>query len=302
MQVNGCLEGVDSMFKDLFRTKPKYVTIRPQAVSIKQDSSAGLWEKCPNCENLIYKKGLEQSFYVCEKCDFHFRIDVWERLRQIVDEGTFEELHTDLVSDNPLGFPGYPEKLAQAREKTGLDEGLIAGRAVIQGNPCMLAIADFDFMAGSMGSVVGERVTRTFEVAMEQELAAVVFSAGGGGARMQEGVLSLMQMAKTSQAVERHHQEGLLYLSVLTNPTLGGVYASFASLGDFLLAEPGALIGFAGPRIVEEATRQKLPNGFQSAEFALEHGMIDKIVHRKDLRQVIGRILHMHRKGLVPSA
>jgi acetyl-CoA carboxylase carboxyl transferase subunit beta len=290
------------VFKDLFRAKPKYVTVRPQAVSVKQDTSAGLWQKCPHCGNLIYKKGLEKSFYVCEKCDFHFRIDVWERLRQVVDEGSFEEFHTHLSSENPLNFPGYSEKLTQAREKTGLDEALIAGKAIIQGSPCMLAVADFDFMAGSMGSVVGERVTRTFEIAIDQELPTVIFSAGGGGARMQEGILSLMQMAKTSQAVERHHQAGLLYLSVLTNPTLGGVYASFASLGDILLAEPGALIGFAGPRIVEEATRQKLPNGFQSAEFALEHGMIDKIVHRKDIRQVLGRILHMHRRGLSPSA
>lgn len=290
------------MFKDLFRAKPKYVTVRPQAVSIKQDTSAGLWQKCPQCTNLIYKKGLEKNHYVCEKCDFHFRIGVWERLRQIADEGSFEEHHTHLVSENPLEFPGYSDKLAQAQEKTGLDEALIIGQATIQDNPCTLAIADFDFMAGSMGSVVGERVTRAFETATELNVPAVIFSAGGGGARMQEGILSLMQMAKTSQAVEQHNRAGLLYISVLTNPTLGGVYASFASLGDILLAEPGALIGFAGPRIVEETTRQKLPNGFQSAEFAMEHGMIDKIVHRKDLRQVLGRILSLHRKGLVPSA
>ncbi|NMB12178.1 MAG: acetyl-CoA carboxylase carboxyltransferase subunit beta [Firmicutes bacterium] len=290
------------MFKDLFRTKPKYVTVRPQAVSIKQDTSAGLWQKCPQCTNLIYKKGLEKNYYVCEKCGFHFRIGVWERLRQVADEGSFMELHTDLASENPLEFPGYSDKLAQAQEKTGLDEALIIGQATIQGNDCMLAIADFDFMAGSMGSVVGERVTRTFETAIDQELSVVIFSAGGGGARMQEGILSLMQMAKTSQAVERHNRAGLFYLSVLTNPTLGGVYASFASLGDILIAEPGALIGFAGPRIVEETTRQKLPNGFQSAEFAMEHGMIDKIVHRKDLRQVLGRLLSVHGKGLVPSA
>ena len=289
------------MFKDLFRTKPKYVTVRPQAVSIKQDTSAGLWQKCPQCTNLIYKKGLEKNYYVCEKCGFHFRIGVWERLRQVADEGSFMELHTDLASENPLEFPGYSDKLAQAQEKTGLDEALIIGQATIQGNDCMLAIADFDFMAGSMGSVVGERVTRTFETAIDQELSVVIFSAGGGGARMQEGILSLMQMAKTSQAVERHNRAGLFYLSVLTNPTLGGVYASFASLGDILIAEPGALIGFAGPRIVEETTRQKLPNGFQSAEFAMEHGMIDKIVHRKDLRQVLGRLLSVHGKGLVPS-
>ncbi|NMB46354.1 MAG: acetyl-CoA carboxylase carboxyltransferase subunit beta [Firmicutes bacterium] len=290
------------MFKDLFRTKPKYVTVRPQAVSIKQDTSAGLWQKCPQCMNLIYKKGLEKNYYVCEKCGFHFRIGVWERLRQIADEGSFEELHTHLVSENPLDFPGYSDKLAQAQEKTGLDEALIIGKAAIQGTSCMLAIADFDFMAGSMGSVVGERVTRAFESAIELELPVVIFSAGGGGARMQEGILSLMQMAKTSQAAERHNRAGLLYLSVLTNPTLGGVYASFACLGDILIAEPGALIGFAGPRIVEETTRQKLPNGFQSAEFAMEHGMIDKIVHRKDMRQVLGRILCLHGKGLVPSA
>lgn len=290
------------MFKDLFRTKPKYVTIRPQAVSIKQDTSAGLWQKCPQCMNLIYKKGLEKNYYVCEKCGFHFRIGVWERLRQVADEGSFEEFHTHLASENPLDFPGYSDKLAQAQEKTGLDEALIIGQAAIQGNPCMLAIADFDFMAGSMGSVVGERVTRTFETAMEEDLPVVIFSAGGGGARMQEGILSLMQMAKTSQAVERHNRAGLLYLSVLTNPTLGGVYASFASLGDILIAEPGALVGFAGPRIVEETTRQKLPNGFQTAEFAMEHGMIDKIVQRKDLRHTLGRILSLHGKGLVPSA
>ncbi|HHV94153.1 MAG TPA: acetyl-CoA carboxylase carboxyltransferase subunit beta [Firmicutes bacterium] len=290
------------MFKDLFRTKPKYVTVRPQAVPVKQDTSAALWQKCPHCSNLIYKKDLEKNYHVCEKCGFHFRISIAERLHITVDEGSFREIDTHLESDDPLKFPGYPEKLAQAREKTGLDEALIVGRAAIHGHPCMLAVADFDFMAGSMGSVVGERVTRTFEMAIEEELPVVIFSAGGGGARMQEGILSLMQMAKTSQAVERHSRAGLLYVSVLTNPTLGGVYASFASLGDILLAEPGALIGFAGPRIVEEATRQSLPKGFQSAEFAMEHGMIDKIVHRKDMRQVLGKILSLHRKGRVSSA
>ena len=286
------------MFKDLFRAKPKYVTVRPQAVAVKQDVSAGLWQKCPHCDNLIYKKDLDTTFYVCDKCDFHFRIDIWERLRQVVDEGSFEEFHADITSENPLDFPGYSEKLIQAKEKTDLDEALVTGKAVIHGSPCMVAVADFDFMAGSMGSAVGERLTRTFEMAVAQNLPVLVFSAGGGGARMQEGILSLMQMAKTSQAVEHHNRAGLLYISILTNPTLGGIYASFASLGDILLAEPGALIGFAGPRIVEETTRQKLPSGFQSAEFALEHGMIDKIVHRKELRQILGRLLYMHRKGL----
>lgn len=290
------------MFKDLFRSKPKYVTVRPQAVSIKRELPNGLWQKCPDCMNLIYKKELEKNLFVCEKCGFHFRIGARERLRQIADPGSFEEYNTHLESENPLGFPGYDQKLARAREKTGLDEALITGKASIEGNPCFLGIADFGFMAGSMGSVVGERVTRTFEMAIEEQLPVVIFSAGGGGARMQEGILSLMQMAKTSQAVEKHHRAGLLYLSVLTNPTLGGVYASFASLGDIVLAEPGALIGFAGPRIVEETIRQKLPSGFQSAEFALEHGMLDKIVHRKDMKQTLGRILRLHRKRRTSGA
>lgn len=212
----------------------------------------------------------------------------------ICDPDTFQVLNDHLESTNPLDFPQYADKLESARKKTGISDAIITGVGRIEGMEAAIGISDFGFIGGSMGSVVGERIARLFEYAIDHRLPVVLFSAGGGGARMQEGIFSLMQMAKTSQAVEAHNQAGLLYISVLTDPTMGGVYASFATLGDILLAEPGALIGFAGPRIVEETIRQKLPPGFQSSEFALEHGMLDQIVERKNLRPTIGKLLRLH--------
>lgn len=285
------------MLKDLFRTKPKYVTVRPGRVSPKppkREIPDGLWTKCDGCAAMIYNKELEKNLYVCDKCGFHFRISAAQRIKLITDPDTFEPLGEELRSADPLGFPSYTQKLETAREKTGLSDAIVTGLCRIEGKPAAVGFMDFGFIGGSMGSVVGERITRLFETAIEKRLPVVLFSAGGGGARMQEGILSLMQMAKTSQAVERHSQAGLLYISVLTDPTMGGVFASFATLGDILLAEPGALIGFAGPRIVEETIRQKLPPGFQRSEFALEHGMLDRIVERKELRTVVAKLLQMH--------
>ncbi len=285
------------MLKDLFRTKPKYVTVRtnretPQQA--KREIPDGLWTKCDSCGAMIYNKELEKNQFVCDKCDFHFRISATERLKLTVDQGTFERINEELVSVNPLEFPMYGEKLQKAREKTGLSDAIVTGVGCIDGQRTAVGFMDFGFIGGSMGSVVGERIVRLFELAVDSRLPVVLFIAGGGGARMQEGILSLMQMAKTSQAVEKHHQSGLLYISILTDPTMGGVFASFATLADILLAEPEALIGFAGPRIVEETIRQKLPPGFQRSEFALEHGMLDRIVERKELRPTIAKLLRMH--------
>lgn len=289
------------MLKDLFRSKPRYVTVRPKQRPQPQTHSQpkreipdGLWTKCSSCGTLLYNKELEKNLYVCEKCGFHFRISAKTRLQMICDPDTFQPLNEHLVSTNPLDFPEYLDKLDSARKKTGISDAIITGVAKIEGLETAIGISDFGFIGGSMGSVVGERITRLFEHAIAHRLPVILFSAGGGGARMQEGIFSLMQMAKTSQAVEAHNQAGLLYISVLTDPTMGGVFASFATLGDILLAEPGALIGFAGPRIIEETIRKKLPPGFQSSEFALEHGMLDKIVERKHLRPTLAKFLRLH--------
>lgn len=254
----------------------------------------GLWVRCDGCGKLVFKRELEKTSFLCPACGHHFRMGAPQRLALLADEGSFTPF-PPLVSANPLGFPGYEERIRQAQEQTGLDDAALVGRAAIGGSSCILAIIDFSFMGGSMGSVVGEQLVRAFEKAAAERLPVVAVSGGGGGARMQEGIFSLMQMAKTAQAVGRHSREGLLFVSILTHPTMGGVYASFASLGDIILAEPGALIGFAGPRIVEEATRQKLPEGFQTAEYALEHGMIDAIVPRPQVARCVGRLLLWHR-------
>ena len=285
------------MLKDLFRSKPKYVTVRPTRLPTQQPKREipdGLWTKCEGCSAMLYNKELEKNLFVCDKCGHHFRISASDRLKLIVDPETFTEVNDELESVDPLRFPHYKDKLHQAQVKTGMTDAVMTGIGRIQGQQVALGFADFGFIGGSMGSVVGERLTRLFELAIEQSLPVVIFSAGGGGARMQEGIHSLMQMAKTSQAVAKHDQAGLLYISVLTDPTMGGVYASFATLADILLSEPGALIGFAGPRIVEETIRQKLLQGFQSSEFALEHGMLDGIVARKELRPTIAKLLRMH--------
>lgn len=295
------------MLKDLFRGKARYVTVRPgqvrearpegetlQESPRKKEIPDGLWTKCKGCGAILYNKELKASLFVCGKCGYHFRIGAWERLSQLVDEGTFEAWDTELVSVNPLGFPGYEDKVAGSQARTELPEAILTGSAALEGIPVAVGILDFGFMSGSMGSVVGEKICRLFDRSLAASLPVILVSGGGGGARMQEGILSLMQMAKTCQAVERFSRGRMPYFSVLTDPTMGGVYASFASLGDVILAEPGALIGFAGPRIVERTIRQPLPPGFQTAEFALQHGMVDCLVPRKELRSTLARLLRMH--------
>jgi len=280
---------------NVFRSKPKYVTVKSRETEQRKEFPDNLWTRCDHCAQMIYNKELEKEMHVC-RCGHHFRLSAMQRLNMIADAESLVPFEA-LYSLDPLSFPGYGERIAKAQEATGLDDAIWIGRAEVQGYPVVLGVIDFSFIGGSMGSVVGEQLTRGFELAVKERLPVIVFSGGGGGARMHEGIFSLMQMAKTAQAVGRHSRAGLLFISVLTHPTMGGIYASFASLGDIILAEPGALIGFAGPRIVEETTRQKLPPGFQTAEFALEHGMIDKLVKRTEMRSTIARLLKYHSRG-----
>ena len=253
----------------------------------------GLWLACPNCQAMLYRKQLEQNLSVCPECGHHNRVSARERVRQLVDEGTFEETDADLYSNDPLGFADrktYADRLAAERMKSGNPDALVSGRAFIKGRPIVLAAMDPTFMMGSMGSVVGEKLARAIERATDEKKALLVASCSGG-ARMQESTLSLMQMAKTSAALARHDDAGGLFISLLTDPTTGGVTASFAMLGDFILAEPGALIGFAGPRVIEQTTKQKLPKGFQRSEFLQEKGFVDFVVKRHDLRSEIARLV-----------
>jgi len=253
----------------------------------------GMWIKCDACLEIIYKPEVERSLNVCPKCTYHFRIPAAERLRSVVDEGTFEEIAEDMESIDPLGFVDtkkYVDRLKDARKKTGRKEAAIIGKGKINGTDIVLGVLDFEFQGGSMGSVVGEKISMAAETALEERLPLIIFSASGG-ARMQEGTLSLMQMAKTSAALARLSDARLPYISVLTDPTTGGVAASFAMLGDVIISEPGALVGFAGPRVIEQTINQKLPEGFQRAEFLLEHGMIDMIVERSKMKTTLTQIL-----------
>ncbi len=255
----------------------------------------GLWVKCDNCKEIIYRKEVERNLKVCPKCNYHFRISAMERLKLLIDSGSFQEMDPELASSDPLRFKDtipYSERLAKNRKKSGLSDAIISGETQIKGTPVALAVMDFSFMGGSMGSVVGEKVTRTAELALAKQMPLIVVSASGG-ARMQEGMFSLMQMAKVSAAIGRLKDRGVPYISVLTDPTFGGVSASFAMLGDIIIAEPRSLIGFAGPRVIEQTIKQQLPPDFQRAEFLLDHGLIDMIVSRKDLRETISRILKL---------
>ena len=280
-------------FKDLFKGKQKYVTVKP--TSIQTEEPDGLWSKCTQCGQLTYTRELAHNLLVCHKCGFHFKLSAAQRLAITLDEGSFVEFDSNLVSADPIEFPGYAAKLERTRQATGLEEAVVTGQGTIGGYPVMIGVMDFSFIGASMGSVVGEKVARLFERATRQRVPVVMFCASGG-ARMQEGVLSLMQMAKTSAACARLSEAGGLYVSVLTNPTTAGVLASFASLGDIIIAEPGALIGFTGQRVIEETIRQKLPPGFQSAEFVLEHGMIDMIVERRDMKKTLASLLALHER------
>ncbi len=253
----------------------------------------GLWIKCDSCKEIIYRAEIERAGRVCPKCRYPFRISARERIASLADAGSFEERDARLASVDPLRFKDtkwYRDRLKSAREKTSLEEAVVTGIARIGGLPTVLCVFEFAFLGGSMGSVVGEKLTRAIELAIDKQLPVIIVSASGG-ARMQEGILSLMQMAKTAMALERLGQQGLPYLSVLTDPTTGGVTASFAMLGDVILAEPRALIGFAGPRVIAETIRQPLPEGFQRSEFLLEHGQLDLIVERRDLKETLRRLL-----------
>lgn len=284
------------MVLEIFR-KPKYVTVRPDGAQEveKRDIPEGLWQKCPRCNEIVYTKELEKNFKVCQKCNFHFRLNAGERIRMTLDEGSFQEYDNELTTVNPLAFPNYEAKLSAAQEATGLKEAVVTGEGTIDGNPVVVAIMDSHFIMGSMGSVVGEKIARAIEMAIEKKLPVLIF-ATSGGARMQEGILSLMQMAKTSAALAKLDEAGLLFISVFTDPTTGGVTASFASLGDIILAEPGALIGFTGPRVIEQTIRQKLPEGFQRAEFMRQHGMVDMIINRPQMQETLANILSLHSK------
>lgn len=256
----------------------------------REDMPEGLWVKCPDCGALIHALELKQNHHVCVHCGHHFLIASRERITMLADPDSFEETEAGLISANPLGFAGYPEKTAALREKTGLNEAILSGRLTIEGQRAMIAVMDFKFFAGSMGSVVGEKITRAIETATAEKRGMIIVSASSG-ARMQEGMLSLMQMAKTCGALARLSEAKLPYISLLTHPTTGGVTASFATIGDINLAEPKCMIGFAGPRVVKETTHQNLPPGFQTAEFMLEHGLIDAIVPRPKLRGRLGSLL-----------
>ncbi len=260
----------------------------------KNSMPFGLWTKCPSCQSVMFHKTLKENQLVCTKCSYHFIMGAMERLHQLADEGSFVEINEDLRSEDPLKFSavkGYLDKLKQDQKKTGLKEACVTGTAKILGKECALGVTDSRFIMGSMGSVVGEKLTRLIEHALEHRLPLIVISGSGGGARMYEGALSLMQMAKTSVALARYQKEGLSFISVLTNPTMGGVMASFASLGDIIIAEPRALLGFAGPRVIEQTIRQKLPSDFQTSEFLLDHGMVDMVVERQELKEKLGLLL-----------
>ena len=258
------------------------------------DMMIGKWVKCDKCKEIIYKDDLHQNLSVCPNCGKHFRLSSRRRIKQIADEGTFKEIGEEIVTKDPLNFKGYMKKVEMLKEKTKIEEAVKCGICEIEGEKAVLAVMDGNFLMGSMGSVVGERITLAIETAAKKKLPLVIFCVSGG-ARMQEGMISLMQMAKTSSALTKLDKAGQLYISVLTDPTTGGVTASFASLGDIILAEPHALIGFAGPRVIEQTINQKLPEGFQRSEFLLEHGFIDKIVERKDMKSTIAKLIRLHK-------
>ena len=276
--------------------KVKKVNEKEKRIKNKKaaDMMIGKWVKCDNCKEIIYKEELHQNLSVCPNCGKHFRLSARRRIKQIVDEGTFEEIGKGITTNDPLQFEGYLKKLEGLKEKIKMEEAVKCGICEIEGEKTVLAVMDGNFLMGSMGYAVGERITLAVETAIENKLPFVIFCVSGG-ARMQEGMISLMQMAKTSSAIAKLKEAGLFYLSILTDPTPGGVTASFASLGDIILAEPKALIGFAGPRVIEQTIKQKLPEGFQSSEFLLEHGFIDKIVERKDMKTTIAKLIRLHK-------
>ncbi len=270
--------------------KEKYTLVKVK----KKEIPEGIWSQCPDCSAPLYTKALQENWNICSKCGYHLSLMAKDRVRLLLDEGTFLEHDVNMTSVDPLEFKGpktYKEKLKSDQEATGLIDAVITGVGAVNGQKIGLAVTDSRFIMGSMGSVVGEKITRIVEYATAEKLPVVIVSGSGGGARMYEGVFSLMQMAKTCAALSRHHAAGLLYVSVLTNPTMAGIMASFAGVGDIIIAEPKALIGFTGPRVIEQTIRQKLPKGFQTSEFLLQHGLIDMIVPRKELKEVLFKLL-----------
>ena len=283
----------------LFSKKDKYIRINPNRSTVNQpqikpEVPDELFSQCPGCKYTIYQKDLG-SERICPHCGYTFRISAQERLALTIDMGTFLEMFKGIETQDPLNFPGYRKKLTLMREKTGLDEAVVTGTALIKGEKVALGIMDSNFIMASMGTVVGEKITRLFEYATAEKLPVVLFTASGG-ARMQEGIMSLMQMAKISAAVKRHSNAGLFYLTTLTDPTTGGITASFAMEGDIILAEPQSLVGFAGRRVIENTVREDLPEDFQKAEFLLEHGFVDAIIKRRELPDTIARLVRLHRR------
>lgn len=283
---------------NLFKKK-SYFTVNQNQTQVGNTGSAnepsipdGMWIKCNRCKQISYKKEVDE-FKICPKCQAHFRLKPYERIAITCDEGSFEEMDKEMKPCNPMEYPDYENIVKKAQDKTGDVEGVVTGKCTIGGYPAVIAIMNSYFMMGSMGSVVGEKITRAIEVATKEKLPIIIFTTSGG-ARMQEGIVSLMQMAKTSAALKKHDEAGLLYVTVLTDPTTGGVTASFAMLGDIILSEPKALIGFAGQRVIAGTIHQKLPEGFQKAEFQLEHGFVDSIVPRRQLKETLAKILMMH--------
>lgn len=282
------------MLKDFFSKKKKYATVpRERTQPSSQTETSTAMTKCPKCKKMIYQKDLKKNLFICSACGHHFSMTAYERINSVIDKDTFEEFDQNMISEDPLNFETYIEKIEQDRKKTNLNEAVVTGKGKINGYPTVIAVMDSRFRMGSMGSVVGEKITRAIEYAIHHKLPVIIFSASGG-ARMQEGVLSLMQMAKTSVALKKLDNAGLLFISVMTHPTTGGVSASFASLGDYNFAEPGALIGFAGRRIIEQTIREELPEDFQTAEFLLKHGQLDRVVYRHEMKDVLGKVLEMH--------
>lgn len=280
----------------LFKKKRQYIPIATKQSSDiqlpKPSVPDDMWVQCELCRKAIYVKSIT-AYRTCPHCDFAFKLGARDRLELICDRDTFEEIDSTIMGQDKLNFPGYQEKICTEQAKSGLTEAVVTGKATINTVPTMIAVMDSQFMMGSMGQAVGEKITRLFEQATDKRLSVVIFTASGG-ARMQEGIISLMQMAKITNAVKRHSNQGLFYLTVLTDPTLGGVTASFAMDGDIILAEPNARIGFAGARVIEQTIQQKLPDDFQRAEFLLDHGFIDKIVPREELKEMIGKFLEFH--------
>ncbi len=273
--------------------------IKKRTPSVKKKSNqvdvpVGKWVKCDECKEIVYIETLQNNLNICPHCGHYFRMHINRRLEQIMDKGTFQEFELNIDTNNPLEMEDYDKKLKLLREKTGLEEAVICGLGKINGEDTVICIMDSGFLMGSMGIVVGEKITYSIEEAIKRKLPLIIFSVSGG-ARMQEGIMSLMQMAKTTAALTKLNEAGLLYISVLTDPTYGGVTASFASLGDIILAEPKAMIGFAGPRVIQQTIGEELPEGFQTAEFLLEHGFIDKIVERKDLKNTLSKLIKLHK-------